>query len=469
MAFRWVPRTSGDLRSLDGEENVRDSDEEYLASKDDEFPLGGYPQKPSFLELADACEENLGRSLKAPPAYATYHHRCKYHGIRPDPSVAICLYASHDCVTVSRCARDLDLIPVVETLKTPAAAKFVRELDLSGLRLGSISALLVAEVIRSCSYLRILHLGRNVFRDEGVTMIVGALKGNRNIEKLDLRSNRISSHGALKIARLLEDKNVGKALSELIFFNNHMMQQGVDAITDACEARNIAVQLDGNHIMAEALNSITHGTGLVASVIASAAMLEEAEKFQVPLRLYASIIVFSFSLCCMFASSCFYHSFFRTYRAKEVLKVMDHCSIFLLIAGTYTPILFKFIWSPDHPHSVVGPLLFYLVWGLAIVGISMSARAFGKLTPSRRIRVGLALAMGWLIVFSVRLLWQRMPYDCLVLLVLGGLAYTLGVPFYVKGHEVSMYHVVWHISVMVGAGLHYTMVLRYVVRPALDV
>uniref|UniRef100_A0A7S1TFR8 Uncharacterized protein n=1 Tax=Compsopogon caeruleus TaxID=31354 RepID=A0A7S1TFR8_9RHOD len=407
--------------------------------------------------------------LSAPAGYATYHRRCQYHGIRPDPSVAICLYALHPVVKVSRLAQDLDLIPIVETLKTPAVAQFAREIDLSGLNLGSISALLVAEMVQSCSFLRVLLLGRNALRDEGASMIIAALKGNRELSKIDLRSNRISSAGALKIARLLQEKDVGRALNEVVFVNNHMMQQGVDAISEVCESRKIAVYLDGNLVMAEVLNSLTHGTGLVAAIIAGASMIEEADSRALPLQLYRSIVIFCVSLCCMFASSCFYHSFFRGAKgAKEILKVMDHCSIFLLIAGTYTPILLKFIWSPEHPHSLVGPTLFYLVWGLALVGITMSARLFGKYTPSRKVRAGLALIMGWLIIFSIRLLWQRMPPRCLLLLSLGGVAYTTGVPFYVKGQEVSMYHVVWHISVMIGAALHYLTVLNYVVRPGLE-
>mmetsp|Transcript_5733 Transcript_5733/g.10285 ORF Transcript_5733/g.10285 Transcript_5733/m.10285 type:complete len:540 (+) Transcript_5733:137-1756(+) len=344
-----------------------------------------------------------------------------------------------------------------------AAVKFVNELDLSGLKLSSASAMLIADLIQkpSCP-LTSLILPRNNIRDEGVMQIMLGLKRNEKLKHINLSSNRISPKGALAMAYALY-KGYGK-LEKLELENNHLEQLGVDIITPICEQRHIGCCTEGNHVLAEILNGVTHGIGLLGGLLAGTSMVTEARRANIGPWLYWSVVTFVVALCTMYFSSCMYHSFFRMGHVKKVLRVMDHCSIFFLIASTYTPFLLRYIWSDTHDNTIVGPLLFYLVWGFALAGIVMSSGVLKKHTPSRAFRATLALCMGWLVVLSIKILWERMPVQCLGLIVAGGVFYTVGVPFYIKGREVSIFHVFWHIAIMFGATAHYAGVLLYVVR-----
>jgi hemolysin III len=152
----------------------------------------------------------------------------------------------------------------------------------------------------------------------------------------------------------------------------------------------------------------------------------------------------------LYLTSTLYHALPRN-RAKRVFQVLDHAAIFLMIAGTYTPFTLGVL------HGPWGWTLFGLVWGLALAGIVLTAVG-GVRYP--KLRTGLYLAMGWLILIAIKPLWLRMPSLGLFWLIAGGIAYTVGVAFYVA-KRVSYSHFVWHLFVIAGTACHFIAVLRF--------
>ena len=200
----------------------------------------------------------------------------------------------------------------------------------------------------------------------------------------------------------------------------------------------------------EVANSLTHGlglllalTGLVVLVVAAAARGGARETI--------ACGVFGASLVLLYASSTLYHSL-HSARVKAVLRALDHSAIFLLIAGTYTPFTLVTLRGPW------GWSLFAVVWTLAVVGITL------RLVLRRRptaLFLGLYLAMGWCVIVAARPLFAAIGPSGVALLAAGGLAYTVGVPFYVW-RRLPYHHAVWHAFVLAGSAFHYAAVLRYV-------
>ena len=168
-------------------------------------------------------------------------------------------------------------------------------------------------------------------------------------------------------------------------------------------------------------------------------------------RSVVGCVVFGASLVLLYATSTLYHAVGNP-RAKAVLRVFDHSAIFLLIAGTYTPFTLVSLRGPW------GSSLFLVVWGLAIAGIAL------RLALPRRptaLFVGLYLAMGWCVVVAAKPLLAAVAPGGIALLVAGGLAYSVGVVFYVW-RRLPYHHAIWHGFVLAGSAFHYAAVLRYV-------
>jgi hemolysin III len=169
----------------------------------------------------------------------------------------------------------------------------------------------------------------------------------------------------------------------------------------------------------------------------------------------AGCAVFGATLVLLYAASTLYHGI-PSLRAKRVLRQLDHAAVYLLIAGTYTP------FTLVNLRGSWGWTLLALVWGLAILGIALQVAVPRR---ARRASVPLYLAMGWLIVIAVEPLIRSVHSGGLVLLVLGGLAYTLGVVFY-AWRRLPYNHAVWHVFVLAGSACHFSCVLGYVIPPA---
>ncbi|MBW2494370.1 MAG: hemolysin III family protein [Deltaproteobacteria bacterium] len=202
----------------------------------------------------------------------------------------------------------------------------------------------------------------------------------------------------------------------------------------------------------EAVHALTHGLGLVASV-GGMVVLVAAACLRGDVWHVVGGSVFGATLVLLYATSTLYHGL-RSPRAKRIFQRLDHTAIFLLIAGTYTPFTLVSL------RGSWGWTLLAIVWGLAALGIILEIAA-----RTRRASVALHLAMGWLIVIVAEPLARSLHPDGLLLLALGGMAYTLGVVFY-AWRRLPYNHAIWHLFVMTGSACHFACVLGYVIPPA---
>lgn len=202
----------------------------------------------------------------------------------------------------------------------------------------------------------------------------------------------------------------------------------------------------------EIANSVIHGLGIALSVAALVILVAFAVLADDGYKL-ASAIVFGVALVLEYTASTLYHSFPQP-RVKHLFKIFDHCGIYLLIAGTYTPFCLVTLRDAN------GWLLFWVIWGLAVIGIA--AEAFWTYRP-RWLSAVVYLGMGWMVVLSIRPLMENLDPAGLWLLVAGGLAYTVGTIFYVM-KKVKYMHAVWHVWVLAGSICHFLAVLLFVIK-----
>lgn len=204
----------------------------------------------------------------------------------------------------------------------------------------------------------------------------------------------------------------------------------------------------------ELANGLTHGAGLLLAIAGLAALVAVARSRGGALPLVASS-VFGGSLVLLYASSTLYHTV-RASRAKAFLRAFDHSAIFLLIAGTYTPFTLVAL------RGAWGWALFAVVWTLAVAGITL--RVVLRRRPTA-LFLSLYLTMGWCVVVAARPLFAAIGPSGGALLVAGGLAYSLGVAFYVW-RRLPYHHAVWHLFVLAGSACHWAAVFAYLVPPS---
>ena len=201
----------------------------------------------------------------------------------------------------------------------------------------------------------------------------------------------------------------------------------------------------------EIANSITHGIGLVLSIVGLAVLTAYASLYGSAWHII-SCVIFGTTLVLLYTASTLYHSI-QTPRVKQVMRVLDHSAIFLLIAGTYTPFTLVSLRGPW------GWTLFGIVWGLAAVGILFQTTLLQRWVVAS---ILLYVGMGWVVVAAIKPLLAAVAPGGIILLVLGGLAYTSGIGFYVK-RSMRYHHAIWHGFVLAGSVLHFFAVLFYVI------
>lgn len=200
----------------------------------------------------------------------------------------------------------------------------------------------------------------------------------------------------------------------------------------------------------EIANSVSHGLGLIAILAATPFLIIHAVR-QSDAAFITGASIFAATLILLYLCSTLYHALPRG-RAKRVFQLIERVAIFLLIAGTYTPLTLGVL------HGPWGWTLFGLVWAFAAAGIAIQLSG-GHRFPI--LSTLLYLAMGWLMVIVIRPLWIRMPHVGFFWVLLGGLAYSLGVIFYSMDNRVRYSHFIWHLFVIAGSTFHFLAVLWY--------
>ena len=203
----------------------------------------------------------------------------------------------------------------------------------------------------------------------------------------------------------------------------------------------------------ELINSISHGTGALAAA-GGMAVLIVFSALQGDVWKVVSSSIYGATMIMLYTFSALYHSF-TDGKVKSVFRIFDHCSIFLLIAGSYTPFTLVTLREAT---PAIGWTLFCVVWGAAIIGIVLNIVSLEKFKVFSMICY---IAMGWAVVFAIKPLIANLAKGGIILLASGGLAYTVGIIFYAIRKKYM--HSIWHFFVLAGTILQYFAVLFYVV------
>ena len=199
----------------------------------------------------------------------------------------------------------------------------------------------------------------------------------------------------------------------------------------------------------ELLNAISHGVGAISGIVATVLCI--LKSVGDPWKVVSSAI-FGATMLLLYLMSCLYHAL-KVNKAKRVFRVIDHCTIFLLIAGTYTPFTLVTL------RGTVGWWLFGSVWAIAILGITLNAIDLKKFS---KISVACYLLMGWAILMAFRPLSENLAPGGISLLVWGGVVYTVGAILYGIGSKVKYFHSVFHFFCLGGTVLHFLAIYLYV-------
>jgi len=200
----------------------------------------------------------------------------------------------------------------------------------------------------------------------------------------------------------------------------------------------------------ERFNGYSHLVGAILAVAGAATLITLGALKADPWRI-VSFSVYGATLCLLYVTSTLYHS--TRGRAKDVLRKLDHCAIYLIIAGTYTPFALVTL------NGAWGWTLFGAVWGLALLGI---VQELWLAKGARVTSLAIYLLMGWLALVAVVPLFRALHWSGLAWLVAGGLAYTGGLVFYAYDKRFRHWHGIWHLFVLAGSALHYTAIVLFV-------
>lgn len=202
----------------------------------------------------------------------------------------------------------------------------------------------------------------------------------------------------------------------------------------------------------ELVNAISHGLGVLLSIAALVLCVVFSAINHNVYAVVSSVIYGSTSII-LYMMSTLYHSF-KVNNAKRVFRIIDHCSIFLLIAGTYTP--YALVALP----KTLGWTIFGIVWGCAILGITINSI---NLKKYKKISIFLYLVMGWMIIFSFKTLLNSVDIYGIYLMLAGGILYTIGAIFYGISKKLKYMHSVFHMFVLAASILFFFSIFLYVI------
>lgn len=215
---------------------------------------------------------------------------------------------------------------------------------------------------------------------------------------------------------------------------------------------NSIIKIQNYTLGEELMNAITHGVGAGLGVAALVLCIVRASIHHNPYAIISGII-YGITLIVLYLISTLYHSFSPNIKAKKVFRVFDHCSIFLLIYGSYLPFLFVTL------NGIVGWTLFAVMTAVTAIGITLNAI---NLEKYKKISMACYIFMGWIIVFAFKSLLDSLDMNAIILLLIGGIVYTVGAIIYGIGKKVRYMHSLWHVFVLAASILQFFSIYLYV-------
>lgn len=202
----------------------------------------------------------------------------------------------------------------------------------------------------------------------------------------------------------------------------------------------------------ECFNTVSHGITAAVAVGGVVVLIVFGAKSNKDWSLF-SALVYGSSLVLLYTFSALYHGL-RNKKAKHLFNILDHCGIYLLIAGTYTPVILISM------GGLTGWVFFGIQWGMALCGILLKIFYTGKYNL---ISTLIYAFMGWIIAFKIELVKAALEPTAYWLLLSGGIAYSVGIVFYLLDYRMKLAHFIWHLFVMAGSILHFIMIARYII------
>jgi hemolysin III len=197
----------------------------------------------------------------------------------------------------------------------------------------------------------------------------------------------------------------------------------------------------------ETINSFTHAAGILFGIICLPFLFRNIGRNAPPLNV-TGVIIYAVCFLMVFISSTVYHGAQRA-RIKEIWKIIDHVSIYFLIAGTYTPFILKFVYNS------FGLTLLVILWGLTVLGIIFKIFYTGRFEIFSTF---IYLLMGWMLFADSHTFFKNIPPTIINLIMAGGILYSIGVVFYLW-EKYTYHHVIWHVFVLAAAICHYAAVM----------
>nr|WP_086937734.1 hemolysin III family protein [Thaumasiovibrio occultus] len=201
----------------------------------------------------------------------------------------------------------------------------------------------------------------------------------------------------------------------------------------------------------EIANSLTHGAGVLFGIVALVLLIIKAVTADGDALSITSFAIYGASMIVLYLASTLYHAI-PFERAKRWLKTFDHCAIYLLIAGTYTPFLLVSLRTP------LSITLMVVIWLIAVLGVIFKVAFVNKF---KKLSLATYLFMGWLSLVAIYPLSQAVSLNGMLLLAAGGITYSLGVIFYVA-KRIPFNHAIWHLFVLAGTAMHFAAIYGYV-------
>lgn len=215
------------------------------------------------------------------------------------------------------------------------------------------------------------------------------------------------------------------------------------------------IKSNKSNLVIEIFNSITHGVGAIMGIVFLVLMIIKYVGMTSTSQL-TGFIIYGSSFIFLFLASCLYHGIFNI-KVKNILRIFDHSAIFLFIAGSYTPIVLRVLKGYTQLAFLI------LIWLIAIGGFIFKIVSYGKYDKYIRVSVFLYILMGWLSLMLIRPIVLNTNHMFLLLLVIGGILYTIGTFFYKK--KLKAYnHLIWHIFVLAGAICHFIAIYKFLIN-----
>ena len=394
-----------------------------------------------------------------------YLANCAKLGIPVDPSVYISLQTKWEIMKPSSRFAEGDMQPLIGILTNQTN---VRKLNLEGTTMvdsryrhrgnGNSNARALAEILKDNSLLEDINLRGTGLDDDGLVEICKAIKNNTSITSLNLANNSFGVTGA----KALEDAlKLNRTLKVIDLTNNQLGFESVQQLECSCSTTGPVLMKAGNFVFEEILNATTHGIAFLLSIVAGCVLLNAVEEQgHVTDYHYWACMIYSFSLVYLFAASTLYHScFMMAARHRDVLQVLDNIGIYMLIAGTYTPLLLIGLHNSSR-----GTHLLMFEWVFAGVCSMFTTYADLNLPLNVNIKLFSFIAMGAGCFLIFKDIYSTVGFNVISGYGLGALAYVVGVVFFIKGETVPIYHTVWHLFVVLAAIIHWFCTYHYMVN-----